>query len=109
MKKMKKLLILLMVSLLTFSTFLISASAYTEAITLLAVDINLEVGRYSGSVFTPLTPGEALKTNDIITVRIAPTSDFLCGTTRYPVMFTKNYFQIVGSGTTAFTPNTANT
>src|SRR5665647_366799 len=109
MKNTKKIVTFLLVSLLAFNVFLISASAYTEPVTMLAADINLEVGRYSGSVFTPLTSGEALHTNDIITVRIAPTSDFLCGTTRYPVMFTKNYFQIVGSGTTAFTPNTANT
>jgi len=108
MKKMKKILILLMVFLLTFSTFFITASAYTEPATLLGVDINLEVGTYSGSVFTPLAPGTALHTNDVITVRIAPTTDFLCGISRYVVMFTTNYFEVVGSGKAAFTPNTDN-
>ena len=59
MKNLKKLLIVLLIALLASSTFIISASAYTESASLLDVDINLEVGTYSGSVFTPLAPGTA--------------------------------------------------
>jgi hypothetical protein len=109
MKYAKKMLIALIVSLLAFNVMLINASAYTEPASLLGVDIDLEVGRYSGGVFTPLTEGEALYTNDVITVRIAPTTDFLTGITRYVAMFTKSHLQVVGTGKAAFTPNTANT
>jgi len=108
MKYAKKLLILLFVSLFALSAFVIGASAYTEPASLVGVDVNLEVGRYSGGVFTPLTPGEPLYANDIITVRIAPTTDFLAGITRYIVMFTKDYLQVEGAGKAAFTPNINN-
>jgi hypothetical protein len=106
---MKKILIILMVMLLASSVLLINASAYTEPASLLGVDIDLEVGRYSGGVFTPLTEGEALYANDVITVRIAPTTDFLTGVTRYVAMFTKSHLQAVGTGKAAFTPNYDNT
>lgn len=108
MKSIKKLVALLLVSLFALSAFVISASAYVEGPELVDVDVNLEVGRYSGGVFTPLTPGEPLYANDIITVRIAPTSNFLTGVTRYVVMFTNAYLQVQGLNKAAFTPNTDN-
>jgi len=76
---------------------------------LLSVDIDLEVGRYVGGTadanWVSFTRGETLAVDDIITVRICPESDFLCGITAYITMFSKEYFEVVGSGANAFTPN----
>lgn len=76
----------------------------------LSVDINLQVGRYNTATkaFTPLKADETLKTGEIITVRICPKSDFLCGATEYVVMFEKIYFSVQGANNQAFTPNTEN-
>jgi hypothetical protein len=78
----------------------------------LSVEIDLEVGRYVGGTaeanWVPLVRGETLAVNDVVTVRICPESDFLCGITMYVTMFSKEYFEVVGSGTNAFTPNYSN-
>jgi hypothetical protein len=75
----------------------------------LSVNVNLDVGIVSGSVFTPLAKGQTLKADEVITVRISPKSDFLCGASCYVIMFDKSYFSIVGtSGTNAFSVNKAN-
>lgn len=71
--------------------------------------VKLEIGRTSGSTFIPLKDGESIAKGDLITVRIVPKTDFLCGTVRFGVMFGKNAFSVVGTGKSAFTPNTANT
>jgi len=84
-----------------------SAATLGDGDALTAV-VHLEVGTMNGTVFTPLPAGKALHTDDIITVRICPQTDFLCGATRYAVMFSNDYFSIVGTGKNAFVPNTAN-
>ena len=104
----KKLLTVVLVILLAFNMFYIGASALVEGSDLVAIDVNLEVGRTSGGVFTPLTPGEALHTNDIITVRCAPTTNFFTGASKIVVMFTTAYFEIQGVAKAAFTVNSAN-
>lgn len=75
----------------------------------LSIDVDLEVGRYAGGTadanWVPLTRGEALAVDDVVTVRICAESDFLCGITTYVAMFSKEYFEVVGSGANAFTPN----
>ena len=85
------------------------ASAIIGDGNMLSADIDLEFGTLSGSVFTPLGFGTALKTNDVITVRICPKTDFYCGSTSFVVMFDKLYFSVVGSNKAAFTPNANNT
>ena len=99
----------MVLSVLIFSP--VKASAALNDGDKLSVDINLQVGKYNSStkVFTPLNTGETLKTDDVITVRICPQSDFLCGATEYVVMFDKLYFSIQGANKLAFTPNTENT
>jgi len=78
----------------------------------LSIDVDLEVGRYAGGTadanWVPLTRGEALAVDDVVTVRICAESDFLCGITTYVAMFSKEYFEVVGSGANAFTPNFGN-
>ncbi len=92
----------------------IPAGVFTAAAVLgdgqqLSVDINLEVGRYVGGFaevnWIPVARGETLAVDDVVTVRICPESDFLCGITAYVTMFSKEYFEVVGSNTNAFTPN----
>ena len=87
----------------------IAASASIGDGSKLSVDIKLQVGKLNGNTFTPLNAEETLKTDDVITVRICPQSDFLCGATEYVVMFDKLYFSIQGENKLAFTPNTENT
>lgn len=100
----------LLAFVLLLSIILITPSfAVSTADDKISADINLEVGTMSGSTFTPLPSGTILKANDVITVRISPKTDFLCGASRYIVMFSSAYLQIVGTGKEAFTPNTANT
>jgi hypothetical protein len=110
---MKKLLSVFLVfattATIVFSTLAVDASAVLGDGSQLSVKIELEAGTMSGSVFTKLPAGKILHKDDIITVRISPESDFLCGATRYVVMYNNAYFQITTAGKNAFTPNTANT
>ena len=108
MSKSKKLLGVLLASVLIFNTIAIGASAVLNDGNMLSADINLEIGTVSGSVFTPLETGTALHAGDVITVRICPTSDFYCGVSRYVVMFSSAYLSIEGTGKDAFIPNMAN-
>ena len=104
----KKLLTLVLVVLLAFNMFLIGAYAETEPDSLVGIDVNLQI--YKGGV--PLTPGTQLNTNDIITVRVAPTTDFFTGASKIIVMYTTEYLQIQvpgGIAKNAYTVNTANT
>lgn len=109
---MKKLISLLLALALLFSgvvaATLLHASAALNDGKKLTVVIKLEVGRYSGGNFVPLKNGETVEKDEVLTVRIRPQSDFLCGVTRYIVMFSKEHYQIVGSGKSAFTPNFQN-
>ncbi len=105
MKKSKKIIGIVLALSLMFSVLSIGSSAVLGDGSMLSVDINLEIYK-DGSLFVP---GSALQTGDVITVRILPQSDFYCGVTRYITMFTKDCFEMVGSGAAAFTPNTANT
>lgn len=93
---------------------IIPAGVFTAAAVLgdgqeLSIDVDLEVGRYIGGTaeanWVPFTRGEALAVDDVVTVRICAESDFLCGITTYVAMFSKEYFEVVGSGANAFTPN----
>jgi hypothetical protein len=76
-----------------------------------SVEIKLQAGRVdtSSNTFIPLKAGEKLNTGDRITVRICPQSDFLCGATRYIVLFSKDSFELAGTGKAAFKPNPDNT
>jgi len=105
-KKLSAFLAFTMILSIILTAPMLAVSAADDKI---SADINLEVGTMSGSVFTPLSSGTVLKANDIITVRICPKTDFLCGSSRYVVMFSSDYLQIVGSGKDAFTPNNDNT
>jgi len=97
----------MVLSVLVFSP--VKASAALNDGDKLSADINLQVGKLNGDVFTPLAAGEALKANDVITVRICPQTDFLVGSSSYVVMFDKLYFSVQGTNKLAFTPNTDNT
>jgi len=112
MKKIiSALLALTMMLIIMFAAPSIKVSAAIGDGSKLSADINLQVGRYNTATkaFNPLKADETLKTGDIITVRICPKSDFLCGATEYVVMFDKLYFSIQGANNQAFTPNTENT
>jgi len=111
MSKSKKLLGVLMAIALVFNTLAIGASAVLGDGNELSANIALQVGWYNTTtkVFTPLAAGETLKTNDVITVRICPQTDFLVGSSEYVAMFDKAAYSIVGINKAAFTANTANT
>lgn len=76
----------------------------------LSVGIELKLGWQDSDTgpFIPLGSGEELHTGDVVTVRIASENDFLIGISRYVVMFSKEYFSVVGSGSNAFAPNLNN-
>jgi len=96
---MKNLLKMLLIVLLFFPM---------KAISQLSADVDLLVGRYNTTtqVFTPLAPGETILLNEIIAVRIVPTSDYLVGASSYVVMFDKTLFTVQGSNKSAFIVNT---
>ncbi|HOO25710.1 MAG TPA: hypothetical protein PKW24_03790 [Clostridiales bacterium] len=75
----------------------------------LSVEIILSAGRQKkDGRFIPLEKGEKIKKDDIITVRVAPKTDFLCGAVCVAVAFDKNYFSIVGANRNAFKANNDN-
>jgi len=100
----KKILTLVLVVLLAFNMFLISASAVIEPTSLVGIDANLEIYKDGA----PMPAGTPLHANDIITVRVAPTTDFFAGGCKIIVMFTTAYLQIQGANKAAFTVNTEN-
>ncbi|MGI6249501.1 MAG: InlB B-repeat-containing protein [Acutalibacteraceae bacterium] len=109
MFKSKKFLsvFLSLVLLLNISAVLtVAAPGDPEAV---AVNAALKVGRLSGDVFTPLSVGETIAKDEIITVRISPKTDFLAGASSYVVMFDKNAFALDGAPSAAFTANSENT
>ena len=70
--------------------------------------VKLEIGRTSGGTFTPLKDGESIAKDQVITVRVIPQTDFLCGAVCFVVLFGRNAFNVVGSGAKIFTPNASN-
>ncbi len=108
MKHIRKTGCILLTLALMFVLLAQGASAVLNDGKELSVEIRLEAGRQNGAVFKPLAAGEVVKAGEVVTVRICPKNDFLAGATRYIVMYDKSCFQIVGSGTDAFTPNTSN-
>ena len=68
MRKLKKLLGIALVLSIAFNALAIGVSATIGDGDALTAVVHLEVGTMSGSVFTPLPAGTALKTNDVITV-----------------------------------------
>ncbi len=86
----------------------LSVSAALDDGDKLSVNTNLEIGTGSGASFTPITTGQTFKVGDVITVRIIPKSDFLCGVSSYVIMFDKSYFSVVGTNTNAFKINQGN-
>ncbi len=56
-----------------------------------------------------LIPITAAKPNDVITVTVTPTTSFYCATSRYVVLYDKNFYTMMGGGASAFTPNSENT
>lgn len=108
MSKYMKIMSIAMALAIVISSFTVTAGAVLGDGQKISVDMDLEVGTYNGDVFTKLSEGKTLKANDIITVRISPKSDFLCGASCYVVMFSNLYFQMVGKDKAAFTANTGN-
>lgn len=112
MLKSKKLLSFLLAMLLVINVCAVGVVAVTAPGDPDALDATVElvVGRYNFStkVFTPLGIGEEVLKNEIIAVRIVPTSNYLVGASSYVVMFDKALFTILGSGKIAFMPNTDN-
>ncbi|MEI6579953.1 MAG: hypothetical protein WCN92_10910, partial [Eubacteriales bacterium] len=72
MFKTKKILSSLLALVLIVNVVAIGASASIGDGNQLSADLNLEVGKVVSTVFTPLTMGQTLAVNEIITVRIAP-------------------------------------
>lgn len=109
---MKKALSFILAFTLVFSVVafsrVLNVSAALDDGKKLSVKADLEIGTKSGDTFTPIAKGQTYKAGDIITVRIIPKSDFLCGSTSYVAMFDKSYFSIVGTNTKAFTVNKTN-
>lgn len=105
MKKMKKALAVLITVLLIFSSGMVGVWAYIEGPELVDITITLEVGKEVNGVYTALTPGERLYQGDVITVRIAPVTNFLTGNNRHVVMYNRSLFRIVGDMQTAFSYN----
>lgn len=69
--------------------------------------ISAQINLYK-DVSGALVPATAAKPNEIITVEVTPASNFYCGTSRYIVMYDKNFYDMVGSGKSAFTANSQN-
>jgi len=111
MLKTKRFLSIALALTLLVNVFAIGASAVLNDGNELSANLALQVGWLSsdGTTFTPLTIGETLKTNDVITVRICPQTDFLVGASYYVTMFDKLDFSVVGANKGAFTPNADNT
>ena len=109
MKTVLKMLSLILALSLALGALQIGAYAALNDGKKLTAVVKLEVGRMSGSTFTPLKDGENIAKDQVITVRIVPETDFLCGTVRFAVLFGKNAFTIIGSQKSAFTPNPSNT
>jgi len=109
MKKVRKLLGIALVLAIVLNALAIGASAVLGDGNQLSANLTLQVGKLSGTTFTPLTASDTLKANDVITVRICPQTDFLVGSSYYVAMFDKTYFKVVGANKAAFTANTANT
>ncbi len=55
-----------------------------------------------------LIPITAAKPNDIITVTVTPTTNFYCASSRYIMLYDKNFYTMMGGGASAFTPNSEN-
>jgi hypothetical protein len=112
MHKLKKLISITLALALFIGAAAFQSSAVLGDGDALSVKIDLQIGRYVGGTadanWVPIAAGQTLAVDDVITVRIAPESDFLCGVTRYITMFSTEYFEIVGSGNSAFTPNANN-
>lgn len=97
MLKTKRFLSIALALTLLVNVFAIGASAVLNDGNELSANLALQVGWLSsdGTTFTPLTIGETLKTNDVITVRICPQTDFLVGASYYVTMFDKLDFSVV--------------
>lgn len=69
--------------------------------------ISAQINLYK-DVSGTLIPVTAAKPNEIITVKVTPVTNFYCGTSRFVVMYDKNFYTMMGNGTGAFTPNNEN-
>ncbi len=109
MLKSKKIISIALILALTVNVFAFAASAALGDGNKNSASVKLDVGTLAGDVFTPLAMGQALALNDVITVRVTAETDFLCGASSFVIMFDKTFFNIVGSGSSAYTFNTSNT
>ncbi|OQA68648.1 MAG: Subtilisin E precursor [Firmicutes bacterium ADurb.Bin262] len=48
------------------------------------------------------------RAGDTVTVRVTPSTNFYCGSSKFVVMYDMNFYTLVGSGTSAFTVNAQN-
>jgi hypothetical protein len=69
--------------------------------------ISAAIGTYKSVGGSPV-PVTAARPGETITVTVTPTANFYCGTSRYVVLYDKNFYSIVGSGKQAILPNTGN-
>lgn len=109
MKTVLKMLSLMLALSLALGVLQIGAYAALNDGKKLTAVVKLEVGRMSGSTFTPLKGGENIAKGQVITVRIVPETDFLCGAICFVVLFSRNAFDVVGTGKGIFVPNKSNT
>ena len=109
MLKTKRFLSIALALTLLVNVFAIGASAVLNDGNELSAKTTLQVGWLNGTTFTPLAIGEALKTNDVITVRICPQTDFYVGASYYVVMFDKLAFVNTLANKAEFSANSSNT
>lgn len=67
--------------------------------------LRLEILKESNGQLVPVTSARA---GDIVTVRVTPSTNFYCASSRFIVMYDQNFYSLVGSGTAAFSVNPAN-
>ena len=112
MLKSKKLLSFLLAMLLVVNVCAVAVVAAAAPGDPDALDASVELvaGRFdtTTSVFTPLAIGETVAKDDLIAVRVVPTSNYLVGATNFVLMYDKTLFTILGRNNLAFAVNASN-
>ena len=109
MKTVKRLLSFALVLAMALNFLAISSSAELGDGNGLTVEFKLEAGKInSNGDFVPLAPGEAIKKDDIITIRSYAKADYLTGAHCYVWMYDKEAFTIVGLNAACYTGNPDN-
>lgn len=77
----------------------------TWTATVRAAQTKLETFKTVGGSLVPTTSARA---GDIVTVVLSTKTNFYCGSTRFVIVYDKNFYTVVGSAKAAITPNPAN-